>query len=174
VEVAAGLPVGLRDISVGAASAVQAIAVYDKASHIVVVPAANISRLGGIRYPKEYAQFEALAFAAGPDGEAQTADDVPLGPVAATWSLEELFSTPDDDDIQYVGAIDDSGFFTPNVEGPNSMRKKQPNNFGVNNFGDVWVAASYATPDGRRLKARSYLVVTVPNYTLYDQPEVSE
>ena len=47
-------------------------------------------------------------------------------------------------------------------------------NFGVNNFGDVWVAASYQAPDGSKFKAKSYLVVTVPDYTMYDQPEVAQ
>ena len=67
-----------------------------------------------------------------------------------------------------------SGLFSPNVEGPNPQRKKQANNFGVNNFGDVWVAASYQAPDGSKFKAKSYLVVTVPDYTMYDQPEVAQ
>jgi hypothetical protein len=38
----------------------------------------------------------------------------------------------------------------------------------------VWVAATYRASDGAELKAKSYLVVTVPNYTLYDQPEVAQ
>jgi quinohemoprotein amine dehydrogenase len=64
--------------------------------------------------------------------------------------------------------------FTPNVEGPNPQRKKQANNFPVENYGDVWVAATYQNPDGAELKAKAYLVVTVPVYTLYDQPEVGQ
>jgi len=70
--------------------------------------------------------------------------------------------------------VDDSGLFTPNVEGPNPDRKKQANNFPVENYGDVWVVATYRGSDGAELKAKSYLVVTVPNYTLYDQPEVGQ
>ena len=48
------------------------------------------------------------------------------------------------------------------------------NNFGVDNYGDVWVDAEYTAPGGRTLKARSYLVVTIPVYVRYDQPEVSK
>jgi len=174
VDVAAKAPVGMRDLAVSRASLIKALAVYDKVAYVEVTPNAQISRLGGIKYPKEYAQYEAVAWAAGPDGKPHTADDVLLGPVTAQWGLEEFYSTPEDDDVQYVGKVDDSGLFTPNVEGPNPARKKQANNFGVNNYGDVWVTATYRTPDGTTLKAKSYLVVTVPNYTLYDQPEVAE
>ncbi len=174
VEVAKGLPVGMHDLAVGRASVKEALAVYDKVAYIEVTPEARMSRLGGLKYPKEYAQFEAIAYAAGPDGKPHTDDDVPLGPVAAHWGMEEFISTPTDDDVKFVGSLDDAGLFTPNVEGPNPERKKQANNFPVNNYGDVWVAATYKTADGTELKAKSYLVVTVPNYSIYDQPEVAQ
>jgi quinohemoprotein amine dehydrogenase len=173
VEVADKLPVGMRDLAVGRASKVKALAIYDKIAYIEVTPNAQISRLGGIKWPKEFAQYDATAYAAGPDGKAHTADDISLGPISAQWSMEEFFSTPDDDDVQFVGKVDDSGLFTPNFEGPNPNRKKTNSNFGVNNYGDVWIVASYKAPDGMTYKAKSYLVVTVPNYTLYDQPEVA-
>jgi len=174
VEVAKGLPIGMHDLAIGRASVKEALAVYDKIAYIEVEPDAQMARLGGVRYPKEYAQFEAVAYAAGPDGKPGTDDDVSLGPVPVRWGLEEFVSTPDDDDIKFVGSLDDSGFFTPNVEGPNPARKKQANNFGFNNYGDVWAVATYRGTDGTELKAKSYLVVTVPDYTLYDQPEVSQ
>jgi len=174
VDVAAKLPVGMRDLSVGRASLVKALAVYDKVAYIEVAPNAQISRLGGAVYPKEFAQFEAIAWAAGPDAKEHTADDICLGPVTAGWGLEEFYSTPEDDDIEYVGKVDDSGLFTPNLDGPNPVRKKQANNFPVDNYGDVWVAATYKPADGPVLKAKSYLVVTVPDYTIYDQPEVAQ
>lgn len=174
VEVAKGLSSGLRDISIRQATAVGALAVYDKVSYIEVAPNAKMARLGGVRYPKQFAGFDAIAYASGADGKSHTADDVPLGPVPAKWSIEEFYTTPDDDDVKFVGKLDDSGLFTPNVEGPNPERKKQANNFGTNNFGDVWVTASYTAPDGAALQARSYLVVTVPLYTIYDQPEVGQ
>jgi quinohemoprotein amine dehydrogenase len=173
VAVAKGLPSGIRNVSISSATAVKALAVYDKISYIAVAPDASMARLGGGIAPKQYTQLEAIAYAAGPDGKTGTADDVPLGPVAARWSLEELYSTPDDDDIKYVGSLNDSGLFTPNEEGPNPARKKASNNFGTDNWGDVWVDAAYDV-DGKTLKSRSYLVVTIPQYIRYDQPEVSQ
>ncbi|MBV8843612.1 MAG: quinohemoprotein amine dehydrogenase subunit alpha [Bryobacterales bacterium] len=174
VDIAAKAPVGMRDLTIGRAGKIKALAVYDKIAYIEVSPNAQISRLGGIKWPKEFAQYEARAYAAGPDGKPHTADDLDLGPVSAQWSMEEFFSTPDDDDILFVGKIDDSGLFTPSFEGPNPERKKVNSNFGVDNYGDVWAVATYKDAAGVTHKAKSYLVVTVPNYTLYDQPEVAQ
>lgn len=174
VDVAKGLPVGLHDLAIGRASNKEALAVYDKIAYIEVEPDAQMSKLGGIKWPKEYAQFEAVAWAAGPDGKANTDDDVYLGPVSAQWHLEEFVSTPNDDDIKYVGSLDDSGLFTPNVEGINPQRKKQINNQPLDNYGDVYVAATYRDPEGKEYKSKSYLVVTIPNYTIYDTPEVAQ
>jgi quinohemoprotein amine dehydrogenase len=173
-DAAAGLPVGMRDISVRGSAAVNAFAVYDKVSYIKVMPDASFARLGGTIAAKQYAQFEAVAFANGPDGKPETADDIALGPVTANWATEEFFSTPNDDDVKFVGSISDSGLFTPAIEGPNPLRKKQSNNFGTDNYGDVWVTASAKLDDGPLLRARSYLAVGVPLYIHYDQPEVSQ
>jgi quinohemoprotein amine dehydrogenase len=175
VEVAAdkGLPVGIRNISVGSATAVKALAIYDKIAYIEVTPDASMARLGGGIAAKQYTQLEAIAYSAGPDGKKNTEDDVALGPVNARWALEEFYSTPDDDDAKFVGSVNDSGLFTPAGEGPNPARKKQANNFPTNNWGDVWIEATFDT-DGVTLKSKSYLVVTVPQYIRYDQPEVSQ
>jgi quinohemoprotein amine dehydrogenase len=174
IQVGPNLPVGIRDISMARSTIERAIAVYDKIAYIKTLPDASMARLGGIVAPKQYAQFEAIAYAAGPDGKAGTADDIPLGPVAANWSMSEFVSTPDDDDVKFVGSINNAGMFTPNVEGPNPERKKQANNYPTNNWGDVWIEAEYNPPGGTTMKARSYLVVTIPVYVRYDQPEVSK
>jgi quinohemoprotein amine dehydrogenase len=174
VQVNPKLPTGIRNISVAHATAERAIAIYDKIAYIKTLPDASMGRLGGTIAAKQFAQFEAIAYAAGADGKPQTADDVPLGPVPARWSMEEFVSTPDDDDVKFVGSMSDSGLFTPSVEGPNPERKKQANNFPTNNWGDVWVAATYDAPGGTPMKARSYLVVTIPVYIRYDQPEVGQ
>lgn len=173
VAVEKGLAVGIRNVSIGSATAVKALAVYDKIAYIEVSPDASMARLGGGIATKQYTQLEAIAYAAGPDGKKNTEDDVPLGPVNARWALQEFYSTPDDDDVKFVGSINDSGLFTPASEGPNPARKKQSNNFGTNNWGDVWVEATF-DHDGVTLKSKSYLVVTVPQYVRYDQPEVSQ
>jgi len=174
VQADAKLTPGIRDVSMGRVTAERAYAVYDKIAYIKVTPDASMARLGGGIALKQYAQFEAVAYAAGADGKAQTADDIPLGPIAARWSLEEFVSTPGDDDVKYVGAINDSGLFTPNLEGPNPARKKAANNYPTNNWGDVWVVANFDGAGGQPMKARSYLVVTVPSYIRYDQPEVGQ
>jgi len=175
VQVAANLPVGIRDVSLSRSTEERAIAVYDKIAYIKTVPDASMARLGGVVAAKQYAQFEAIAYAAGADGKPETADDIPLGPVPVKWSMSEFLSTPDDDDVKFVGTVNPTnGMFTPNVEGPNPERKKQANNFGVDNYGDVWVDAEYDAPGGKTMKARSYLVVTIPVYVRYDQPEVSK
>jgi quinohemoprotein amine dehydrogenase len=169
-----GLTSGIRDLSLGRSTAVRAIAVYDKMAYVKVFPDANMARLGGGVAAKQFAQFEAIAYANGADGKSQTADDIPLGPVTANWSMEEFVSTPDDDDIKFVGKINDSGLFTPAIEGPNPARQKQTNNYPTNNWGDVWVTANFNPPGEAPMKARSYLVVTIPVYMRYDQPEVGQ
>ncbi len=58
------------------------------------------------------------------------------------WSLEEYTATFDDDDLKFVGTLDQTGLFTPNVDGPNPSRTGNRNNIG-----DVWVVAE-VTPDG--------------------------
>jgi quinohemoprotein amine dehydrogenase len=175
LQVAPNLPVGIRDISLLRSTVERAVAVYDRIAYIKTLPDASMARLGGVVAAKQYAQFEAIAYSAGPDGKNETADDIPLGPVAVKWSLDEFISTPDDDDVRFVGTINQtSGLFTPNIEGPNQERKKQANNYGTDNYGDVWVDAEYTPPGGKAMKARSYLVVTIPVYVKYDQPEVSK
>lgn len=174
VSVKPDVPVGMHDVSVAGATAEKTLAVYDKVSYIKVTPDASFARLGGTIVAKQYAQFEAVAFANGPDGKPGTADDISLGPVSANWGLEEFMSTPDDDDVKYVGTINDTGLFTPSGEGPNPKRKKQANNYPTDNWGDVWVDASYKPDNEPAMKARSYLVVTVPTYIHYDQPEVDQ
>src|SRR6185503_19691873 len=101
------------------------------------------------------------AYHNGADGKPDTEDDVEIGPVDVSWGLEEYGVTYDDDDIKYVGRIDQRGLFTPNVDGPNAQRSGNRNNIG-----DVWVVAT-VPGDGknpRPLRARAQLVVTVPLY----------
>ena len=133
-----------------------------------------MSRVGGVTFPKMLAQFEAWGYQNGPDGKPDTADDIDLGMVDAAWSMEEYTATYDDDDITFVGRLNQAtGQFTPNIEGPNPNRKGSRNNVG-----DVWVVAQYnaaassGTP-ARTLKARAHLLVTVPLYMRFD-PTVSQ
>ena len=169
VEVAKDAPIGPRDVSVAGAVLPGAVMVYDKVDFLKVLPQAGMARVGGIDHPKQFQQFEAIAYHNGADGKPDTKDDLDLGAVDVSWSIEEYPATLDDNDKDYVGSIDDRGLFTPNVDGPNPKRKNN-----ANNTGDVWVIATYKTPDGRTLRARAHLLVTVPLYVRYDQPEVAQ
>lgn len=172
VETAADAPVGLRDVFLAGAVAPRAAVVYDQVDYLKVRPEAGLARIGGIRFPKQYQQFEAIAYHNGPDGKPDTKDDVELGPVGVKWSLEEFAATFGDDDLQYVGTLDQTGLFTPNVDGPNPKRRHS-----ADNYGDVWVVATYTPAAGskvaRTLRARAHLLVTVPLYIKFDQPEVA-
>lgn len=162
---------GARDLFVGGASLNSAAVVFDKIARIKVTPLAGMARVGGVVFPKQYQQFEATAYHNGADGKPDTADDVEIGPVDVAWSLEEYGVTYDDDDIKFVGRIDQRGLFTPNVDGPNPQRSGNRNNIG-----DVWVVATYQeteTGQGngngtRPLKARAHLLVTVPLYLRWE------
>lgn len=168
IDVAPDAAVGPRDVYVAGIVAPAALVVYDRIDTIKVRPQANMARVGGAVFPKMLAQFEAVAYQNGPDGKPDTKDDVSLGVVDATWTLEEYSATLNDEDIKYVGTIDRAtGLFTPNLEGPNPQR---PGN--ANNVGDVWVVATYngdnAPGAPRPLRARGHLLVTVPLYVRWN------
>jgi len=170
-DVAEDITPGMRTITVGDIAAPDALAVYKKVDFIKVIPTESLAHLGSETHPKGYVQFEADGYCDGPDGKPGTADDIDLGPMKATWSLKEFIATYGDDDVKYVGAIDpETGFFTPASDGPDPARVSQRNNYG-----DVWAVAT-VTPEGSStpLEGRSYLVVTVPQYLIYDQPEVGQ
>lgn len=169
LNVAKDAPIGPRDVSVAGAVLPSAVIVFDKIDAIKVTPQAGMARVGGINFPKQFQQFEAVGYHNGADGKPDTKDDLNLGEIPVTWSIEEYTATFDDVDKEYVGSIDDHGLFTPAGDGPNPKRKGN-----ANNTGDVWVIATYKTPDGRTLRARAMLLVTVPLYVRYDQPEVAQ
>jgi quinohemoprotein amine dehydrogenase len=163
---------GKRDLVIRRAVGPQLVAVYDRIDYLKVTPEAAIARLGGITHPKGLQQFECIAWHNGADGKPNTPDDIQLGAVDAEWSLEEFLAIYGDDDKDFVGTLSPAGLFTPNVEGPNPKRK-----FSRNNYGDVWVVATYkgATDKaGRPLSGKAHLVVTVPLYAKWDTPEVEK
>jgi quinohemoprotein amine dehydrogenase len=170
VDVAQGAPIGARDLSVGGAVKAAALVVYDKIDGLKVVPQAGMARVGGNVFPKQLQQFEAIGISSGPDGKLGTADDLELGLVPVKWSIEEFTATFGDDDMQYVGTLDERGLFTPNVDGPNPKRAGNRNNVG-----DVWVVAELISADAKEaanpLRARAQLLVTVPLYMAWFQGE---
>ncbi len=170
VDVAANASLGARDLFVAGASKSKALVVFDRVDNIKVKPDWAMARVGGTTFPKMLAQFETWAFHNGADGRPDTPDDLNLGLVDAAWSMEEYAATYDDDDIKHVGTLDaTTGRFTPNVDGPNPVRKGSRNNIG-----DVWVVAKY-TPEASggkpaaTIRARAHLLVTVPLYMRFDR-----
>ena len=162
VDVAAGAAIGKRDLFVGGIARPQALAVFDAIDAVRVTPAAGMARVGGAVAPKQLVQFEAIGVSYGADDEEGTDDDMELGALAVTWSLEEYAATFDDDDIEFVGTLDDSGLFTPAIDGPNPERRGNRNNIG-----DVWVVATFPEAElARPLRGRAHLVVTVPIYLM--------
>ena len=118
-----------------------------------MLPESTLARLGSETHPKGYQQFEAIAYQRGADGKPYTADDVELGPIDVTWSVEEFYAVYGDDDKDFVGTLSPTGFFTPASDGPNPKRK-----FSRNNYGDVWVVATAKNEkdkDGKPLAGRS-------------------
>jgi quinohemoprotein amine dehydrogenase len=172
VDVASNAVPGKRDIVFRRSVLESAMAVYDRVDYIKVLPEASLAHLGSDAHPKGYQQFEAVAYQRGADDKLHTADDVDLGPIDVTWSVEEYLSVYGDDDKDFVGTLSSTGLFTPALDGPNPKRK-----FSRNNYGDVWAVATAKNEkdkDGNPLTGRSYLVVTVPTYIRWDQPEVSK
>jgi quinohemoprotein amine dehydrogenase len=163
VDVDSTAPIGARDLSVAGTVKPAAVVVYDKIDAIKVLPNAGMARIGGNVFPRQMAQFEAIGINNGPDGKPDTDDDLNLGLVNVRWSIEEYTATFGDDDAQFVGTIDEHGLFTPNLDGPNPKRSGNRDNVG-----DVWVVADYtpttAGPEVRPVRARAYLLVTVPLY----------
>jgi quinohemoprotein amine dehydrogenase len=125
--------------------------------HIAVVPPVGRARMsGGVHYPAEGVQFEAIAYAK-PAG--RDARPVALGPVPATFRLAELKTRPDDDDLKWLGAIGPNGSYVPMVDyAPNPRRTYTGENSGL-----VKVLAQYRR-GGRTYDAQGELIVTVPDY----------
>ena len=101
-----------------------------------------------------YQQYDAIGYQRGADGKSHTADDVELGPVDVTWSIEVFYAT-EGSSTDFVGKVSSTGFFAPAAESAN------------NNY-DVWVVATATNEknkDGKPLVGKSFLVVTVPSYT---------
>jgi len=172
LDVAADALPGKRDVSLRRAVLTGGLAVYDRVDYIKVVPDSALAHLGSEVHPKGLQQFEAIGYQRGEDGKSHTADDVELGPVDVNWSVEEFLSMYGDDDKDFVGTLSPTGLFTPALDGPNPKRK-----FSRNNYGDIWVVATAKNEkgmDGRPLVGKSYLVVTVPLYIKWDQPEVGQ
>jgi quinohemoprotein amine dehydrogenase len=72
--------------------------------------------------------------------------------------------------VNFVGKLSTAGFFTPNIDGPNPQRKWH------RNYGEVGGGHAKAEKDadGKPLTGKAFMVVTVPAYKRWDQPEVNQ
>ena len=165
VDVEEGAPPGNRDLSFGSYLETDAVAVFDRVDYVKVEPEQALARVGGESAPKQFAQFEAVAFHRGPDGEAFTKDDIRLDVVPATWSLEEYHGRHDDDDVAHVGAIDDNGLVHTRDRRSQFRSRSERGQHG-RRLGRGRPTA----PDGatREVRGRARLVVTIPVYVFWD------
>jgi quinohemoprotein amine dehydrogenase len=127
--------------------------------YITITPELGRARVdGGPNFPSEGLQFEAVAYSKGTDAD-DTADDVKLGPVAAEFSLSELVTRPEDDDLLWLGGIAENGTYLPSGDyGPIASRELHAEGTGL-----VKVEAEYKRGN-RHYSAEARLVVTVPDY----------
>lgn len=163
LSVADDARVGERDLFAFGNTLQEAIVVHDGIDRIEVTPRTGMARLGGGNFPKGYQTFEAIGYDDGPDGEPDTDDDLSLGRVDVSWSMQEYATTFGDSDIEFVGGIGEDGTFVPSLDGPNPDRVGNRNNLG-----DVWVIATHQAADGTELTARGHLIVTVPLYMRFE------
>jgi quinohemoprotein amine dehydrogenase len=154
VDVAGDAPLGKRDVAFRSSVMQNAVAIYDRVDYVKVTPESAMAAFGNQTRARGYQQFEAIGYQRGADGKAHTADDVELGPVDVTWSME-VFYAVEGSNTDFVGKVSSTGFFTPAPDSPN------------NNY-DVWVVAtarSEKEKNGKPLVGKGSLVVTVPTYT---------
>ncbi len=148
--------VGARQIKVSGVQGDATLQVYATVDYLRLAPEQGFARPGGIKARKVMEQFEAIGYGNGKDGLKGTKDDIKLGRVAPVkWNIEENVVRNNDDDVQFVGKVDENGLFIPAEDGPNPKRERMEHNVG-----DVWVEAWY-TPGGakRPIGARAPLLV---------------
>ena len=158
---AANAAVGNRTVTVGGEEAVSLLAVYSTVDAVKVEPAFAIARVGGNgTTPPMHATFDAVAYAAGPDGQADTDDDVRIGVMPADWSVAPFDETAATlEDVKYAGAMDAaSGLFTPAEAGLNPERP-----YSTNNAGNLKVIGT-VDDGGRTVSGEGQLIVTVQRW----------
>lgn len=127
--------------------------------YLSVIPATGRARVnGGINYPAEGVQFQAVAYSTGLNAD-DPSDDIMLGAVAADFSLAEEKTRPGDDDLIHLGAIAANGSYLPGGDyNPIPARE-----YGGEGTGMVKVIARYSRGTVPYI-AEGLLVVTVPDY----------
>ncbi|HRP98412.1 MAG TPA: quinohemoprotein amine dehydrogenase subunit alpha [Rhodocyclaceae bacterium] len=153
---------GMRDVSVGRATGAGLLAVYDRVARVDVSPANAVSRFGGpgdVQMEKVRVAYRAVGYAAGPDGEAGTDDDLRLGYMPATWAIAPFDeAAAEEKDHEFAGSIDADGVFTPGDAGPNPQRRKS-----ANNGGNLSVVATVGA-GAEAVTGHGHLLVAVPDF----------
>jgi quinohemoprotein amine dehydrogenase len=155
VDVASDAPLGKRSVVFHGSMLPGALAIYDRVDYVKVSPDSAVASFSDSTHPKGYLQFESIGYQRGPDGKMHTADDLELGPIEVTWSLQVFHAPEGSGAAERVGSLTAAGLFIPASENPDISF-------------DVWVSAtakSEKNPGGKALVGKSYLVVTPPTYT---------
>jgi quinohemoprotein amine dehydrogenase len=154
VDVAADAALGKRAVAFRESVLPGVIAIYDRVDYVKVVPESAVAAFGDRTHQRGYQQFQAIGYQRGPDGQPHTDDDVALGPIDVTWSIQ-VFHAAEGSNPDFVGTVNPAGLFAPASENPDS------------NF-DVWAIATATgekDKNGSPLVGKCYMVVTVPTYT---------
>jgi quinohemoprotein amine dehydrogenase len=152
---------GPRTVSVGGAAGDDLLTVYEAIDFVTVEPALNIARVGGGGgpIPPVPAQFEAVAWLHGADGEAGTDDDIEIGAMPAAWAVQNFDEVAEGmDDADFSGGMQANGVFLPAEAGPNTERP-----FNTNNAGNLKVIAT-VEDGGQTVTGEGQLLVTVQRW----------
>ncbi len=151
--------VGPRTVRINGVKGEGQLYLYRTVDYISITPQRGYGRPGGTRGPKVHEQFEAFAYTHGPGGKPVNIGRV--GPLS--WDVAERVSRISDDDVLYVGKVNQYGTFIPNADGPNPEREHSESNVG-----DVWVEAWYR-PDPAKppMGARAFMLLMPPKFVFY-------
>jgi quinohemoprotein amine dehydrogenase len=148
-------------VSVGGTHADGLLTVYQAIDFVIVEPSYNIARVGGAGgpIPPVPAQFEAVAWLQGPDGQAGTDDDVEIGAMPAEWSVQNFDEVAQElDDAAFAGKMQSDGLFLPAEAGLNPKRP-----YNTNNAGNLRVIAT-VQDDGQTVTGEGQLLVTLQRW----------
>ncbi|MEC1778067.1 quinohemoprotein amine dehydrogenase subunit alpha [Schinkia azotoformans] len=161
VKVSDNIENNVVEISLAGQQGTVSLNIFEKVDYIKVTPEYGLARLN-YDGRKQSVQFEAIAYANGKDGKANTDDDVEIGPVNAKWNLQEYkLMGIEDEDVKYVGSLNETtGLFIPSDGGPNMKRE-----WNTNNTGNVTVVATYIDPKtSKKAVGETFLFVTAPDF----------
>ncbi|MBL4800420.1 MAG: quinohemoprotein amine dehydrogenase subunit alpha [Emcibacter sp.] len=151
ITAAKNMSPGAYKVTVG--QAVAEIIVYDHINSVQVSPAWTIARLGGGHTPPVTAQFEAVAYMKGKDG------DVKIGIMPAQWQALAFNEEAEHmKDVDFAGQLNQQGQFMPASAGPNPKRK-----YATNNAGNLKIVA-LIKEDGKEITGKAQLIVTVQRW----------